>query len=352
MRTHATSFAALLALVAAAPVRADEPVSPAYELVGPLYPGYASIPWAATYGPDGAWIAIVDGYLANRVSVRDAKDPSRVWTDTVTAQCASFRPAFTRDGSRLVLVEGRDLVVRRHEGAGWPVAKRIPLGVDPGVHADVRPISLSRVDAEAALCVDGRLCRVPLASDSPDARTAADTALPEVFAAAYPATGGLRVTQWGETVARTTAVGAPGDLPPPLPFAILAASRDDSTWLVCRSPKGRDRKQAPLDLVDARTRATLASFALGPDETWPLLFQAEFTPDGRDLVMLENLRTGVVRDARTGVVRQRLREYEGDRFLTFAQSPDGSTLLTAGRRAGEADVQEKAVLRWRRLPPR
>jgi hypothetical protein len=77
------------------------------------------------------------------------------------------------------------------------------------------------------------------------------------------------------------------------------------------------------------------------------LIQADFTPDGRHLVVAERSNLVSVRDTRSGRAVQWIREYEGDRVVGFALSPDGRFLLTGGRRRGD-DVQEKALLLWRR----
>ena len=74
---------------------------------------------------------------------------------------------------------------------------------------------------------------------------------------------------------------------------------------------------------------------------------AAFSPDGRYLGTLENRKTAVIRETRTGGrVVQRIREYEGDRMIGLAWSPDARSLVTGGRRAPR-EYRDKAVLLWR-----
>src|SRR5262245_34668422 len=99
---------AWVALLGGAAAFAGEPPPPpsdaVYEVVGPHHPGYASVPWHARYSPDGKWLAVVEGYTRNRLWVYDATTGALAWSTEVAEQPASYRPMFSRDGERLVLV--------------------------------------------------------------------------------------------------------------------------------------------------------------------------------------------------------------------------------------------------------
>ena len=317
-----------------------------FRLKGPLVPGYASIPWQVAFSPDGRWLTVIEGYGPNLISVYDARSHDLRWRRSVEEQPASYRPVFSRDGERLVHVEGDALVIRERAEHEWRTAQRIALGFDPGVTMMVRPVVLSPDEREAALCDGGRGWRVPLGTTPEPPK---DVGLEDVVALAYRQEGGLYAARWGSEVAETVIVLDSGAVPAKLPFAILGASPDAKTWLVARNPRREDATGVALELVDARTRVKLGAFSIEAERRRggiPLV-QAEFTPDSRHLMTIESLLRGVLRDARTGRVLQRVLEYEGDRMISFAFRPDGLELVTGGRRSGD-DVQEQAILSWER----
>jgi hypothetical protein len=321
---------------------------PVWRIDRPLYPGFASVPWQAAWSPDGRWIAVAEGWTSHWIAVYDARTLDLVWKEeTPDRQTAALRPVFTADGERLVHSEDDSLVVRARSGATWERTKTIPLGVSPGVTADVRPVVLSPDEKDAAACLDGRVVRVAL-----DGSRAAEVLSPkDVAAVAWTREGTLRVARWSAEVAETAFVG-PGETPATLPFAVLASSPNGKTWLVARRPRPGSDSPGPLDLevVDAESLETLGPVVLQASDVRERgrLTQAEFTADGARLVTIETLVRATVRDARTGSVLQRIDEYEGDRMIGFAVSPDGGLLLTGGRRAGEEG--DRAVLLWRRVP--
>ena len=56
---------------------------------------------------------------------------------------------------------------------------------------------------------------------------------------------------------------------------------------------------------------------------------------------------GVLRDAETGRLLQRITAYEGDRMIGADFSPDGRWLVTSGRRGERATLMQSVML-WRR----
>jgi hypothetical protein len=335
-----------LALGGGSAALAGEPEPPpdaaVYEVVGPYHRGYASIPWHAAFSPDGAWLAVVEGYDRKRLSIYDATSRALAWSADVAEQPASFRPAFFADGERICLVEGTDLVVRERTPDGWLPRRRVPLGAGPGIHRNVREIALAPDGSEATLCIDGKPIRVGLGGGG---KATTLSSVEDARSASYAAPGALHVTRWSRQAAETLALDGAGRTTRTLPFAVLAASADGKTWLVARGPI-TDAGSVSLDLVEAETARTLGSFAIDDDIRGALVVQAAFTPDGRHLIVA-GPRRGSVRDAKTGKPLQWIREYEGDRLIGFAASPDGRFLLTGGRREG-AEVQDQAVLLWRR----
>jgi hypothetical protein len=266
-------------------------------------------------------------------------------------QPASHRPAFTRDGERLVLVEGADLVVRERRDDAWPVARRVPLGRAPTISATSRPVVLSPDEREAVLCDHGQAWRVPLAGGDEARVEALETA--DVVSALYVGDE-LAVARWGEGVAETR-LFAPGASTPleaeTLPFALLEASPEGRTWLVNRSPRKAAGAGFTLRLVDAATREDVGvvPFEGRADGGWAHLTMAAFTRDGKRLGVVDSLRLGLVIDARTGTLVQRIREYEGDRMIGLAFSADGRSMVTGGRRH---DPSGEAVLLWVSGPDR
>jgi dipeptidyl aminopeptidase/acylaminoacyl peptidase len=323
---------------------AQAPAEPVFRLEGPFVPGYASVPWHAVFTPDGRRLAVVDGYEVKRVTVHDAATGAVTWQADVGVQPANHRPAFTRDGERLVLIEGVDLVVRERRETEWLVAQRIPLGVTTGTTREVRPLVLSPDEREAAFCDDGRARRVRLA----DPAKVTSLELEDVAVVSYRPDGTLRAARWSETVAETVLLGPDGAERERLPFALLAASAGDGAWLVARAPRA-EGKPPVLEVLDAATRRTRATVATEPDARglWSRPMQVELTPDGAHLLTNEDGRRLFVRDARTGRVLQRIFEYEEDRLVGFAVSPDGRSLITGGRRGG-GENRDVAVLRWKR----
>lgn len=356
MRSSVASLVLLaLALPAlGSPARGQEEASaatrpaPPYERIGPFYPGLASVPWHAAWSPDGRFVAFVEGWVHPFIAVHDAETHALVWKTTPATQPASHRPVFTRDGNRLILVEGRDLVVRERSESDWPPVRRVPLGFKPGITLRPRPISLSRDERWAVLCDDGRAYRVPLTGPT---GTAVELGVADAAVAHFFADGRLAVARWSDEVAETVFVGEDLKKRSTLPFAVLAASADGRTWLGADPQARAESGELVLHLVDAESRERLGSVPVQRDAVrrWTFLAMATFSPDGRFLATVESLRTAAIRDARTGRLRQRIREYDGDRLIGLAFSPDGRYLVTGGRRGTRQDDQ-RSVLLWRRRP--
>jgi hypothetical protein len=269
----------------------------------------------------------VNGYMRGIVTVYDARTRA-VDAEENVAQPASFRPAFSRDGKLLYTVEGSDFVVREPGRKGWAVSKRVPLGFDPRIGVRPSTIALAPDGSEAALAEGGSLVRMSRC-------------------VAYAGPGRLRWSRWDPDVVETRFVADAGPPPAPLPFAILAESADGDAWLVARAPRKDGAKVVDLEVVDARSGASLSTFSLEPEKRGFGVVQAEFTPDGRHVLVVEDLFRLSVREARTGRLVQTIREYEGDRLIGFATSPDGSRLLTGGRRTVEGK-DDRALLLWKR----
>jgi hypothetical protein len=235
---------------------------------------------------------------------------------------------------RLVLVEKDELVVRARDGGAWKPALRVPLGFRPGVSSRTRAIVLSAKEDAAYLVDDGRAYRVDIRGPEP----AVERLAAEDVRTVQRIGDRIALARWTEAVAETT---FPAEEAEPLPFAVLATG-DGRTWLVARGPRERDAPRT-FHLLDATTRADLSEVRIQPDERGVgVLTQAVFSPDGRFLLLVESLRRARILDARTGRILQRIDDYEGDRMIGAAFSPDGTELLTSGRRVGNA------LIRWHR----
>src|SRR5262245_55311475 len=140
----------------------------AYAVEGTFYDGFASIPWQASYSPDGRWLAVVEGHVNSFLAVYDARTRARVWHLRFEAQPASHTPAFTKDGESLVLVEGSDLVVRRRREKEWALERRVALGFQPAITASIRPLLLSPDERHAHLYDEGKAVRVSLTGTKPE----------------------------------------------------------------------------------------------------------------------------------------------------------------------------------------
>ena len=318
---------------------------PPYELVGPFHPGFASIPWHVAVSPDGRWVAFVGGHRKNVIAVHDARTRELRWTTEPVGQPASHRPVFTKDGERLILVEGDALVVRAYGGGTWSPVHRVALGFTPGIYRDSRPIVLAPDERAVLLCHGDRAYRVLL---TPSESKVEDLGFVEVAAANYVADT-VAVARWSETTAETVLLATKTVPQKTLPFALLTASPDQRTWLVRAGIQGTASGPPAFRLVDAKSHEVLGDVSVaGSDEgNPPSLTMASFSPDGAHLAMVEGMRRGSIREARTGKLVQLLLEYEGDRMIGLAFGADGQNLITGGRRA-EVEARNEAILSWKR----
>jgi hypothetical protein len=144
---------------------------------------------------------------------------------------------------------------------------------------------------------------------------------------------------------------------------LLETSPDGTTWLVAVDParfhfgfrRPTEDPRLALELRDAASGRSLGAFELsgrGIEDSQAdhrLLLQATFSPDGKHLVTVEGTGEIVVRDGRTGVPLQRIREYVDPPYpMGAAFHPDGTRLLTGGRRSRTGEERPSATILWRR----
>ena len=320
-----------------------------FVLAGPFCAGEASVPWHATFSPDGRWVARLDGFGApsRAIAVLDAATGQVAWSEGDGRQAAARPAVFARDSKRLFLIAGDRLLVKELDGGAWPTRRSIALGFEPAVQFP-HPCRLALTPDERGLLLehDAMAWRVDLVQGKTE-RVA--PGIDGVFGVFVLLDGTPVLSVWRADHTETVLLDGVGNVRRTLPGALLEASPDGARWLVASGPRpelggARPAPGLELQIVEAASGTRLGSFTVGD------LTQAAFSPDGRYLVTGEDFKHVVLRAADSGRPLQAIREYEGDRIVHLAFGADGTTLLTAGRLGIVG--KETGILSWRSSRPR
>ena len=344
----------LVASALAAPSRARAAEERAlYAEPAPFGPKQVAFPWFAAFSPDGKWVAFSDGYTPY-VEVWDVAKNARVWPTDGKSRVGTHRVAFSADSKEVAFGDGEHLIVLALEKGAWTDAHEITLLEKAPISLGTSPLRIAfETPGPAVLLSSGTGA---LAADlSCGCLEDVGPSKTDVFAAfAFP-DGSKAVslrTPFSTRVlpAKGAAVDVPG--------LLLEADAKGTTWLVAPDAKrcdldpigDRPEVRLALEVRDARASTARASFEIsaksetGRSLPHRVLIQGCFSPDGRVLATVEGTGRIVLRDAATGAPLQTIHEYEDPPYaMGVAFSPDGSRLLTGGRRREGAQV-----LLWKR----
>lgn len=314
-----------------------------FVFTGAFAQGEASVPWHLSISPDGRWAVILD---SAQVRFHDFPSHREVSSEEPGDMAASRPAVFTRDSRRCIFVVDDALVVREIAQGAWVTSRSIPLGFRPGIHYPMpERISLTPGEKSAMFVDKGKAWKVDLESGRTE-RFASE--VPNAWSAMHLEDGTVVVTTLDETGFHTIDVGPDGIPIRRTEGGLIESSADGALRLVAARRTGNGAvgdgfRWADWDLrvLESATGSVRANFGVVE------LTQAAFSPDGRWLAIGDDLKSIVIRDARTGAVRQRIHEYEGDRIIHLAFSPDSRTLITAGR---PGDGSQRGILEWHRRP--
>ncbi len=343
-----------------APDSASAP--PLYVLRSSFGPRNVSFPWHAAFSPDGRWVGVSDGYNG-KLAVYDAATGQQAWPTEGAGAPASHRVTFSNDSRRMASVQGQALVVLSLRDGAWTLARRIALPFSPTTSAVSSPARVQFAPDGASIVVvdDGTAYRADLGSG---AVTRIPGAEKGVWDACFLAEGGFAVMRRDSF---ETEIRRAGRAPERRPGLLVTESCDGRLWLVASDPArfqtgfrrpGEDARLA-LQILRMPAGTTIARLELegagvaDSSANHRLLIQAAFSPDATLLVTVEGTGDIVIRDARTALPRQTIRQYATTRYpMGVAFAPDGRHLLTGGRRAvqdheGPGDGE---TLLWERVP--
>jgi hypothetical protein len=355
MRTRSFAAAVLLLASGGGEAARAEDLPALYGDPVAFGPENVAFPWFADFSPDGRWVGLSDGY-SPYVEIWEVSKGTRAWPTDGKARRGTHRVSFSADSSQMAFVDGERLVVLRLTDGAWKEAQAVTLLTKPPTSLDVSPLRLAFEPGERGLVLatgDGA-ATVDLAclciEDLGDWKDA-------VAAFAFP-DGTIAVSR---KEAFSTHVVPRKDPPVDVAGLVLEADAAATTWLVApdktRGDIGQiesDREsRLALEIRAARATAARGSFELkamrsaGRPLPHRLLIGAQFSRDGKLLATVEGTGVIVVRDATTGAPLQTIREYEHMPYaMGAAFSPDGSRLLTGGRRS-----EGPQILLWRRRSP-